>query len=356
MVRRVALYHRVSRAFILAGSLGYRHLALLYRGIREWYHGQINLFPMLEKIKAIFYRPDWFRRQEFTTGQALRFYSLSILLLVIGFSLFLIPVAWGVNQFFGSAEWAKQKAIIQALYPDDLVLTLRDGKLLTNQSEPVIIPFPEEWRENECQLDNCKKKDLPFNLLVIDSEAELSRKAIKTRDALILANETEIGFSNKRGGETRIFDLSEVQINKTIEIKSTTFRYWVDRGASIVQTAILFLIVVLPLLMFIGLWLGYIVYAFLGALVVWLAAHIRKHRLTYTQAYRSTLYLLPASFVVSFLMTVFGFRVPFLFTLVLFGMALANFHRQPKEPIPTGPFAEAKPRDNTIPPTPPRPV
>ncbi len=38
MVRRVALYHRVSRAFFLAGSLGYRHLALLYRPVCEWPH------------------------------------------------------------------------------------------------------------------------------------------------------------------------------------------------------------------------------------------------------------------------------------------------------------------------------
>ncbi len=281
---------------------------------------------MFEKIQNIFYRPDFFRRQEFTGGQALSFYSLSILFLVLGFSLVLIPGIWGVNRFFESAMWQEQKAIIQSLYPDDLIITFEDGKLSTNQARPVVIPFPKEWSG---------KDGHPAHLLVIDREAEVSRQAIERNDTFVLASETEIGFSDSREGKTEIIALTKMDIDKKIEITNSNFDYWViERGSVLVQRGTLFLMSVLPLLMYLGLWIGYVVYALFGALVVWLAAHIRDHKLRYGQAYASTLYLLPASFVVSLLMSLVGFHIPLLFTLVLFGMALLNFERQPKENVP----------------------
>lgn len=297
---------------------------------------------MFEKIKNIFYRPEFFRRQEFTGGQALGFYSLAVLFLVLGFSFLLIPVVFGVNRFFDSATWHEQKTIIQNLYPDDLVLTFENGKLTANQAEPVVIPFPEEWREGG---------EHPENLIVIDQEIEVSRKAIEDYDTYILANETEIGFSDTNKGKTEIIAFAKMDIDKKIEVTNSNFDYWViERGGSIVQRAIFFLMSVLPLLMYLGLWIGYIVYSLFGALIVWLAAHIRDHKLYYGQAYASTLYLLPASFVVSLLMSAVGFHAPLLFTIVLFGMALLNFERRPKETA-----AVVTSSNSTIPTTPARP-
>ncbi len=295
------------------------------------------------RIKSIFYRPDFFRRQEFTTGQALSFYSLSILFLVLGFSLLLIPAVWRVNRFFESAKWQEQKTIIKNLYPDNLVLTFNDGKLTTNQSEPIAIPFPKEWSD---------KGEYPANLLVIDREAEVSRKAIERSNTLILASETEIGFSDTNKGKTEIIALAKMNINKKIEVTNSNFDYWIiERGSSIVKTATNFLMSVLPLLMYLGLWIGYIVYSLFGAFVVWLAAHIRDHKLDYAQAYRSTLYFLPASFVVSLLMSVMGFHIPLLFTLVLFGIALLNFEKQEKKiattlPVSAVPITPARPDES----------
>lgn len=313
---------------------------------------------MLDKLQNIFYRPDFFRRQEFTGSQALGFYSLAVLFLVLGLSLILIPAAWGVNRFFESTQWEEQKEIVTSLYPDDLVLTLDQGKLTTNQTNPVIIPLPTEWRkEGNCKHGkHCKDTELPTNLIVIDSEAELSRKSIAANDTLILASTTEIGMSNPRRSETRIFGLAEIQINKKIEVTKQNFTYWINRGADIAQTATLFLMAVLPLLMFFVLWIGYLVYSLIGALVVWLAAHLRHHRLTYGRAYLSALYLLPASFLLMLVMSAMSFRIPFLFTFVLFGMAWLNFERRIKEKEVSGPFAETKPHTPSSPTTPARPT
>ncbi len=277
---------------------------------------------MFEKIQSIFYRPDWFRRQEFTGGQALSFYSLSILFLVLGFTLLLIPAMWGVNQFFSGSEWQEQKAVVQSLYPDDLVITIDDGKLTTNQTEPVVIPLPEAWHGQGVK---------PSNLLVIDRDAEVSRNAMERYDTWVLATETEIGFWESSKGSLESFSLKDFDWAKTIEVTNASFDYWViERGGSIVKTVTLFLMSVLPLLLYIGLWVGYIVYSVFGALVVWLAAHLRQHKLTYGQAYRSTLYLLPASFLLSLLMSLGNWHIPLLFSLVLFVMAFLNFEKRPK--------------------------
>lgn len=313
---------------------------------------------MLDKLQNIFYRPDFFRRQEFTSGQALGFYSLSVLLLVAGLSLLLIPAAWGINRFFESTQWEEQKDIITHLYPDNLILTLDQGKLMTNQTSPIVIPLPTEWhKEGNCKHGrHCKDTELPTNLIVIDSETELSRKSIAAQDTLILASETEIGMTSPKRGETRIFGLAEIQINKKIEITKSDFAYWINRGADIAQTITLFLMAVLPLIMFFVLWVGYLVYSLLGALVVWLAAHLRQYRLTYGRAYLSTLYLLPASFLLMLVMSAMSFRIPFLFTLVLLGMALLNFERRIKEKTLPGPFSDATPHTSPSPTTPARPT
>lgn len=297
---------------------------------------------MLDKIKNIFYRPDFFRRQEFTTGQALNFYSLSVLFLVLGFSFFLIPAAWKVNRFFESAAWQEQKAIVQNLYPDDLVLRLENGTVMTNQAEPVVIPFPAEWRSR-----NHREPDsFPANLLVIDREGEVSRKAMEARDTLVLINETEMGVADPQKGKTEIIALATFTLDKPIEITDSAFDYWViERGASLVKTATLFLMSVLPLVMYIGLWMGYLAYSLLGAWVVWLAAHMRGHSLRYAQAYRSTLYLLPAPFMASLLLSAGGAPIPLLFTAVLFAMALINFSHSSSGTV-----------GNSVPPTPPRPA
>lgn len=289
----------------------------------------------------------------------MKFYSLTILVFVAGLSLLLIPAAWGVNHFFDSPEWRKQQGIIMDLYPDDLVLTLEGGKLTTNQSGPVVIPFPAEWREEHdrnCRDGKrCDDDPLPANLLVIDRNATVSSRAFTERDTIVLASENEIGFHNPNRGETRIMALAEAKWDRKIELTSATFDYWVGRVASIVETGILLMFSVLPLVMYLAIWLGYLLYSLLGALVVWLAAHIRGHRLTYAKAYFSTLYLLPLPFVLNLIMSGGQHRIPLVFSLALFGMALLNFQK-PTSPAPIAPLPQ--PVNNTQPTsgTPPRPA
>jgi hypothetical protein len=90
----------------------------------------------------------------------------------------------------------------------------------------------------------------------------------------------------------------------------------------------------LPVFVYFGLWIGYLAYSLLGALVVMIAAHVNGHTLRYGRAYLATLYLLPVPFASSFLMSFGNSHIPFVTTLSLFVMALVNFPKAPKLPEP----------------------
>lgn len=290
---------------------------------------------MFDRIKRAIYRPDFFRDGNFTANRGMAFYSLSVLVLAVGLSGVVITALFGVNRFFDSAEWKHQESLITRLYSSDLVLTFDDGRLLTNQSDPVSIPFPMEWR-NECgyREGHCNREVIPAHLLVIDREATLSPQAFTQYDTLALANETEIGFRNPERGETRVFALSEFQTDKPIVVTDERFAYWVSQIGDIAEKGIYLVMYALPLAIYAGLWVGYLAYALLGALIVMIAAHIQGHTLRYSQAYLAALYLLPVSFLFSFLMTLSHNHIPFVFTLILFVMALLNFPKAPKLPDP----------------------
>ncbi|QQR79107.1 MAG: DUF1189 family protein [Candidatus Moraniibacteriota bacterium] len=281
---------------------------------------------MIERIKDIFYRPNFFRAQTFTFGQSLHFYSLTVLCFVVMAVLSMLPSAVTVIQSIRSGEWQVQKSIVAGLYPDDLTLTVNRDTVTTNQAGPVVIPLPEAWRAMaECDMRRCVREELPANLLVIDTKQPINQSDFAELDTVAILGAQEVGFHNPDRGETRIFNLKEAGFNDRLIVTPARFAEWVERGFAVARTGLLVLMFFMPALMYLGVWIAYLLYALFGALVVWIAASIRKQQLTYGRAYLSTLYLLPAPLAFCFLLTATSAHVPLLFTLVLFLVALTNF-------------------------------
>lgn len=290
---------------------------------------------MIERIKDIFYRPNFFRAQTFTFGQSLHFYSLTVLCFVVMTVLTMLPSAVTVIQSIRSGEWQVQKSIVAGLYPDDLTLTVNRDTVTTNQAGPVVIPLPEAWRAMaECDMRRCVREELPANLLVIDTKQPINQSDFETLDTVAILGAQEVGFHNPDRGETRIFNLNEAGFKETFTLTAPMFHEWVDRGFKALQIGLFVVAFFIPGVLYIGLWIGYLVYALLGALVVWLAAHIQGYKIAYGRAYLSTLYLYPVPFVFSFLMSLSHSHIPLVFSLVLFVMALVNFPKAPKLPDP----------------------
>ncbi len=292
---------------------------------------------MLDRIKRLFYRPDFFAERSYTPNQGMTFYSLAVLALTVALSAVAITGLFGLSRYFDSADWERREAGLRDMYHHDLVLTFEHGRLESNHLGPVGFAIPYDWKQRpHCRKSytDCRIDDLPRHLLVIESGATLSPQAFIDRDTLILANETEIGFRHPDRGETRVFALSEFQIDQRIVITDDLYDHWVGLIAPTIQKGIYLVMYVLPIVLYIGLWLGYLIYSLFGAIIVMLAAYIQGHTLPYGRAYLATLYLLPVPFVFSFLMSLSHYHIPFLTTILLFVMALVNFPKAPKLPDP----------------------
>lgn len=277
-------------------------------------------------LKAFFYRPNFFREQKFSGSASFRFYSLTMLIVVGVTVMTLLPGFLRVVDSIRSGEWQTQQMITRDLFPEKLILTLEQGTLSTNQSAPVEIRVPEAWQKMGCAVgDTCQDVEIPLNFLVIDTTASVTPQAIEDRETLVLLGQHEMGVRNPERGETRIFNLREMELTEKLTITKAVFDQWVERGSDFLKIIFYIVGAVVPFAIYFGMWIGYLIYSLLGALIVWLAAHLRGHQLTYGRAYISTLYLLPTPFLVSFLMHVAGSRVPLVFSLVLFLAALVNF-------------------------------
>ena len=106
---------------------------------------------------------------------------------------------------------------------------------------------------------------------------------------------------------------------------------FVSRVSSVLQKVFLFGIFLLPVFFYVAYWIGYLIYLIFGAAIVWLVAKQRGYALSYKNAYKAGIYLLPVPLVYDFFVMVLSdfphVRVPFLFTAFLVAMALRNFPR-----------------------------
>lgn len=286
----------------------------------------------IEKMKSWFYRPTFFREQQFTLGQAMKFYSLTILVVTLLFSLTCIP---RMSRLFHSPEWSHELSIIHGLYPDDLEVTINHGALSTNSDTPVVIPIPVEWadewmKQERCDETQCDFKNIPLpaNLIVIDTQGTVSPESLRAAKTLILFSAHEVGFQNPERGEIRIYNLDRSELRDRFTLTKDVYSFWTDRLSYLIRKLLSILILFLPFLLYIGLWIGHLLYALLGTLIVWFAASIRGHHLTYGRAYLSTLYLFPTPFVAMSVMTLSSIHIPLLFAVILLLAALANFEKR----------------------------
>lgn len=292
---------------------------------------------MLERLKKIAYRPDFFRDGAFTTNQGMTFYSLAVLVLTLGIIATMLPGALRTVQSMRSGEWDTQRSLITSLYPDGLVVTVKDGVISTNQPNPVVVPVPREWQtRSHCRqaYQDCRVDELPMNLIAIDTDRPVSTESFARHQSVVVIGKNDIGFQNPERGETRIFNLRDSGFRESFTADENLVASWVNRGFAFARGAVIALMAVAPFFIYLGLWIGYLIYSLLGALVVMLAAHANGHALRYGRAYLSALYLLPVPFVFSFLMSLGNYHVPFVTTVVLFVMALVNYPKEPKLPEP----------------------
>lgn len=253
---------------------------------------------------------------------ALKHYTIFILCLA-----FVIAIPLYVTLGVVSSEIKEAggiRARVLALYPDELVLDVKDGRVTSNVEEPYMIAAPEEFAG-----------EMNKNLLVISTHSSIVPADFDRYDTLAILGSDALW--------TRDAGRKKIEIQRFDQLKHEPFvinkeqaTEWADMVLRIGKTILTTLLILLPLLIFTALWSGYLLYLIFGACVIWLMAKIRKADLTYGQSYKIGLYLLTLPILYSMLTLIWPLtllRVPFGFTLIFAAVAYTNL--APKKIIET---------------------
>lgn len=286
----------------------------------------------LTRLKQFIIRPQFFTTNEWRFQSGLKFYATILFIFIAAKVILALPAGITFFQTVLSDEWQKQQSIITKLYPAGLVITVKDGEISTNVSEPYAITLPSEWREQNSQ-------GAVENFVVIDTTKPIDTGDFAAKDTILILGKYGFGYHDPSKGEFRIYDLRDQDWRQDVTLTSSDYTTFVSKVSTWLKWFLLAGCVMLPFLLYTLFFVLYLIYLLFGALVVWLGAKLRGHQLTYGQAYIAGFYLLPIpflyEFVTSFLFTTPNSGIPFAFTLILLIMTLINFPKKVVAPITT---------------------
>lgn len=95
---------------------------------------------------------------------------------------------------------------IENTYPEELVLTVKDGGWEVNQPLPLVIPIPETYKQREEQQTENEEEMKFENLIVLDKEGEIGD--LEEYKTIILINEKNILV--KEAGEPGVYPIKDV--------------------------------------------------------------------------------------------------------------------------------------------------
>jgi len=275
-----------------------------------------------QKIQRTVYRPEFFGARVFEAKKGLRFYSFLLLFFIALKVLFALPAMVHFYQAILSDAWQEQQAVITNLFPDELVLTVKDGIFSTNVNEPYAIAVPQEWRTAD--------EATPRNFLVINTKKPIEIQDFVQAETVIIISETSFGFRNPQSNELRIFDFDKKDWIEPASLDKNQFAEFVSYTANIIWWILVIGCIALPFIVYLVLWVSYLVYLVFGALIVWGGAKWRGHQITYGDAYVAGMYLLPIPFAYEFLSSYgqgLAGNIIFAFSILLFVMTLVNFRK-----------------------------
>lgn len=143
-------------------------------------------------------------------------FSIKYFLVLIAFLSIALSISFTVDIFKGTPENKFTQFVNQAknAYPDDLVITSKDGRFIINKPKPYSIPTPN-FLTSETSGQDIKdaKERFPKNLITFDSNGTVDD--LKKYETLILINDVNILAQNKDKVETTpLKNIREGEFNK----------------------------------------------------------------------------------------------------------------------------------------------
>lgn len=284
----------------------------------------MNIF---HQIKNSIYGKEYYRSVVLnqSTGESVKYLAKLCLLvallgaLVLSFSLPTLnkKIKSGVVSFVAS-------------YPEDLVLSVKNGNASINRPEPFIVKIPNYL------IDDSNSKPAVDNLIVVNTTEPFSLDKFMTYSTFSLLTKTELITRQPDNGEMRIMPLSKFG---NFEITKT---WLLDKEVMLMKIlpwAIFSLIPLVYLGIFIGIFVGSLIILFLYALIAFIIFKIKKIDITYKKSYQVALHASTILIILGIFSTYVGFLGNFwLKLLILIIIIIINFDGysspiQPKETI-----------------------
>jgi hypothetical protein len=175
-------------------------------------------------------------------------------------------------------------------YPEDLVVTFKDGLASTNKEEPVMIPIDESNKK----IFEEKEGEEYSNLVVIDTKNEFSLEKLKEYKTFALLTKENIIFSQGESGEIRIFPISDID---NLEVTKA----WLLENTSKVLKKMPIIIAIITPIVYIMFVISHFVFTLLVnlffALFIWVMSKVKNAGLDYKKSYQlgihsSTIYVI----------------------------------------------------------------
>jgi len=255
-------------------------------------------------------------------------FSLCIgLVTTISTSIVLLP---GLNKIIARVD----KRLV-ALYPQDLVIKIENGRLTTNAPEPLSIPIPYELFTDTPPAISDQKQTF---LLTIDTDAPIDD--FNKYNSLIFANSRNLALVD-RDGTYRIYDLKEAP-DMTVD-RPLVEKYY-DQFRPLLNYIPALLVLVLTLVFILFLPLTRLVSLLFLSLFLLLAAKVMNLTLSFSKIYQIGLHSLTLPVLIQIALSSFQLNipVPFFFSIMFILYNLVIFATL-KQPPTSPPIKSAQP-------------
>lgn len=211
--------------------------------------------------------------------------------------------------------------MVKNYFPAELTITIEKGLTSVNVKEPYIIPAKDG---NQAIL----KEQGFLNMLVIDTKNEFDKKKFEEYKTFALLTKTEIITQSNEGQIT----IQELRKMPNVSLNQGLLLTWVEK----VNSSIVYIVILGVIATFVAVTLGYATYFIVllfFALIPLLIAYLKKMPMSYSGAYKISLYAIVPALALKTLLNILGvFTIPAYFTLLVFMLIVAINMKESEEP------------------------
>lgn len=281
----------------------------------------------LDNIKSSIYNPSYYKEiLNKPFSYSLRYFlSLAVLIAVVSTLVFSFSVLPKFNKIVN-------EIIPKALnyYPDNLEVTVKNGKVSTNVTEPYFIKLPADLKNSDQGAGIEPPIEKMDNFLVIDTASPVTLDLFKSYKTFVLLSRDSIAYDDSGAMKIQPLDQSingVVTKAKFTEILNQYMPYL--KISSFILAPIMFIF------LFFGFIVGNLIYLIFGAFVIWIAAKLMKQNLEYGKSYQFGLHAITLGVILE--ATVFWFypdlEFPFFFTILMIMIVWINLKFPPSADV-----------------------